>query len=107
MYIASPSAIIKYSPEGKFVDQFGGKAKSSAEFEPGKFISPLDLAIDGYGRIFIADFYNLQVFDASGKYLKNISSGYYGLAFDVQNNLYTTPVTKNNVAKLKIKKPAQ
>jgi hypothetical protein len=67
----------------------------------------MGIAIDGYGRIFVNDFFDLQVFDSSGKYLNDISGGYYGVAFDDQNNLYVTPVMENNVVKFKIQKPAQ
>jgi DNA-binding beta-propeller fold protein YncE/DNA-directed RNA polymerase subunit RPC12/RpoP len=107
IYVASRSAVIKYSPEGQFVDQFGGRSEDITTFEPGKFASPMGIAIDGYGRIFINDEFNLQVFDADGNYLRRISGGYYGIAFDQQNNLYTTPVTENRVMKFQIKKPAQ
>lgn len=107
MYVVSRSAVIKYSPEGQFMDQFGGSSEDITVFEAGKFFSPMGIAIDGYGRIFINDEFNLQVFDANGKYLHNISGGYYGIAFDQQNNMYTTPVTENRVVKFQIKKPAQ
>lgn len=107
IFVVSRSAVIKYSPDGQFVDQFGGRSKDITVFEPGKFASPMGIAIDGYGRIFINDEFNLQVFDSNGTYLHQISGGYYGVAFDQQNNLYTTPVTENKVAKFQIKKPAQ
>ncbi|MFN8383286.1 MAG: hypothetical protein U0V02_15180 [Anaerolineales bacterium] len=107
MYVVSRSAVIKYSPEGQFMDQFGGSSENITVFEAGKFVSPMGIAIDGYGRIFINDEFNLQVFDANGKYLHDISGGYYGIAFDQQNNLYTTPVTENRIVKFQIKKPAQ
>jgi hypothetical protein len=109
MYVASRSAVIKYSPEGQFVDQFGGKSKDITTFEPGKFDSPMGIAIDGYGRIFINDEFYLQVFDANGKYLHNILGGYFGIAFDQQSNLYTTTAIgdEDKVTKFQIKKPAQ
>lgn len=108
MYVASRSAVIKYSPEGQFVDQFGGRSKDITIFEPGKFASPMGIAIDGYGRIFINDEFYLQVFDANGKYLHNISGGYFGIAFDQQNNLYATTAIgdEDKVTKFQIKKPA-
>jgi hypothetical protein len=82
---ASPAVVLKYSRDGKYVDRFGGDAEDITKFEPGKFVSPLGIAIDGYGRIFVNDSYDLQVFDSSGKYLKDISGGYYGIAFDAEN----------------------
>ncbi len=107
MYVADDysDAIYKYSPGGKFVDQFGGKAPDAAQFTPGKFVSPMGIAVDGYGRIFVNDFFDLQVFDSTGKYVDNLSGGYYGIAFDGQNNLYATTVIKHNVVKFQIQKP--
>jgi len=108
IYIASdsPPVILKYSPDGKFVDQIGGEAKDHSQFEPGKFMSPLGVAIDGYGRIYVNDEFDLQILDSSGKYITDINGGYYGIAFDINNNLYTTPVTKSEVDKFQIQKPS-
>jgi len=102
----TPPVILKFSPRGKYINQFGGEAKDAGQFEPGKFVSPGGIAIDGYGRIFVDDFYNIQVFDSSGAYLNNISGGYYGIAFDGQNNLYATSVGDHNVVKFQVQKPA-
>ncbi len=101
---STAAAVFKYSPAGTFINQFGGEAGNAGQFEPGKFVSPLGIAVDGYGRIFVNDFYNLQVFDSTGKYLNDISGGYYGIAFDEQNNLYATSVLNHNVAKFQIQK---
>ena len=102
----TPPVILKFSPQGKYINQFGGEAKSAGQFEPGKFVSPEGIAIDGYGRIFVDDFYNIQVFDSTGVYLNNINGGYYGIAFDGQNNLYATSVNDHNVVKFQIQKPS-
>jgi tripartite motif-containing protein 71 len=108
MYLTNDDAyvVLKYSPAGKFVSQFGGESKNPGQFTPGKFISPLDIAVDGYGRIYVSDFFNVQVFDADGKYLNNVSGSYYGMAFDSQNNLYGTSTNEHNVVKFQIQKPA-
>ena len=101
----TPPVILKFSSKGKYINQFGGEAQNAGQFEPGKFVSPEGIAIDGYGRIFVDDFYNIQVFDSSGAYLNNISGGYYGIAFDSQNNLYATSID-HYVVKFQIQKPA-
>ena len=103
----TPPVILKFSAQGKYINQFGGEAKDAGQFEPGKFVSPEGIAIDGYGRIFVDDFYYIQVFDSSGVYLNNISGGYYGIAFDSQNNLYATTVADHNVVKFQVRKPAK
>lgn len=90
--------VLKYSPDGNYVDQFGGEAKDAATFTPGKFVSPESIAVDGYGRIYVADFGSIQVFDSSGTYLNDITANngaIFGMLFDDQNNLYT--VTNQSV----------
>ena len=60
--------VLKYSPQGAYVDQFGGQAEGASD-QPGKFTSPRALAIDAYGRIFVADFFDIKVFDEGGNYI--------------------------------------
>ncbi len=55
--------VLKFSPQGKFLNQFGGEAKSAAVSEPGKFSTPQAIAVDGYGRVYVADFSDIKVFD--------------------------------------------
>ncbi len=83
--------VLKYNPQGTYVDQFGGEAKGAPGTEPGKFTSPRAIAVDGYGRIYVSDFLDVQVFDADGSYLNRIpldKGVAFGLAVDDQNRLY-------------------
>lgn len=59
--------IQKFSPEGKFLMQWGGHGS-----EPGQFIRPQNLAVDAKDHIWVADACNhrIQVFDAGGKEAK-------------------------------------
>jgi sugar lactone lactonase YvrE len=108
MYITNDDAyaVFKYSPSGKFISQFGSESSDPSQFTGGKFISPLAIAVDGYGRIFVSDGDTIQVFDSSGKYLNNISGSFYGMTFDAQSNLYATSVSDTNVVKFKVQAPA-
>ena len=56
-----------FSPEGKWLRQWGGHG-----YEPGEFLRPRALAIDDDDRIYVADSTNnrIQVFDTSGKLLR-------------------------------------
>ncbi|AMV38090.1 NHL repeat-containing protein [Planctomyces sp. SH-PL62] len=56
-----------FSPEGKWLRQWGGHG-----YEPGEFLRPRALAIDEDDRIYVADSCNhrIQVFDVEGKLLK-------------------------------------
>ena len=104
-------AVFKYSPDGKFVNQFGGpvqlggSCKDCNTFQPGKFWSPNGIAVDGYGRIIVSDFDATQVFDSTGRYLNNLSGGFFGIALDEQGNLYATAINDHNVVKFQIQKP--
>jgi DNA-binding beta-propeller fold protein YncE len=56
-----------FSPEGKWLRQWGGHG-----YAPGEFLRPRALAIDDKDRLYVADSCNhrIQVFDTSGKLLK-------------------------------------
>jgi sugar lactone lactonase YvrE len=100
--------VLKYSPDGTYVDQFGGESKDAATFQPGKFVSPTAIAVDGYGRIYVADFGTIQVFDSSGSYVNSLDANQgavFGMIFDDQNNLYTL-TNQSVVTKCKIQAPA-
>jgi DNA-binding beta-propeller fold protein YncE len=59
--------IQKFSPEGKFIRQWGGHGS-----EPGQFIRPQKMAVDDRDHIWVTDSCNhrIQVFDTDGKLLK-------------------------------------
>jgi DNA-binding beta-propeller fold protein YncE len=56
-----------FSPEGVWLRQWGGHG-----YEPGEFLRPRALAIDGQDRLYVADSCNhrIQVFDTQGKLLR-------------------------------------
>jgi hypothetical protein len=58
--------IVKFSPDGKFIKEWGKKGSG-----PGEFNVPHRLAFDSSGRLFVADRANnrIQLFDQDGKYL--------------------------------------
>ncbi len=101
--------VLKFSPDGKFVNRFGGRAENPNSNEPGKLSTPNAIAVDGYGRVYVSDFWDIKVFDSDGAYLKkiSISNGVpFGLVFDGQNDLYTV-TSDRNVVKYVIQKPNQ
>jgi hypothetical protein len=59
--------IQKFTPEGKFILQWGGHGS-----EPGQFIRPQKMAVDKDDRIWVADACNhrIQVFNSEGRLLK-------------------------------------
>jgi DNA-binding beta-propeller fold protein YncE len=58
--------IVKFSKDGKFLKQWGSKGAG-----PGQFDNPHALAMDGKGRLFVADRRNsrIQIFDQDGNFL--------------------------------------
>jgi streptogramin lyase len=90
-------AVFKYSPDGRFLTRFGGDGD-----EPGLFRAPGAIAVDNQGRVYVADFKGVQVFDPNGRYLKVIAvkGAASGLAFTDKNELLVvarTAVWKFNV----------
>jgi sugar lactone lactonase YvrE/DNA-directed RNA polymerase subunit RPC12/RpoP len=101
--------VLKYTADGTYVDQFGGEARSGATDEPGKFVSPQAIAVDGYGRVYVSDFLAIQVFDADGTYLNRIPMDQgvaFGMGFDDQNRLYVV-TNQNHVLRYDVPPPSQ
>ncbi len=91
-------AVFKFTPQGKFVNQFGGKGE-----EPGQFRAPQAIAVDGKGRVFVSDIKGIQVFDGNGRYVRTFSSegGGSGMVFNDNNELFV--VGRTHVIKYALK----
>jgi DNA-binding beta-propeller fold protein YncE len=61
------SRVVKFSPEGRFVQTWGDRGTG-----PGQFNTPHSIAIDSKGLVYVSDRENnrIQIFDAAGKFLK-------------------------------------
>jgi hypothetical protein len=77
-------AVFKFSPDGRFQTRFGGDGD-----EPGLFRAPGAIAVDNQGRVYVADFKGVQVFDPNGRYLDliKVKGAASGLVFNDQNEL--------------------
>lgn len=95
----------KLAPDGTFILQWGGHGE-----KPGQFLRPQSLAIDGHGRIWVADACNhrVQVFDSNGELLflwgrEGTAPGElrypYDLALDPQGNVYVSEFGNHRVQK--------
>lgn len=82
-------AVFKFSPEGRFINRFGGG-------ESGKFSSPDAIAVDGQGRVYVADFGGVLVFDSEGGYLGTIDvrGVASGMVFNPRGELLVVARTK-------------
>jgi sugar lactone lactonase YvrE len=94
------NAVFKFTPEGKFVNKFGGSGD-----QPGQFRAPDAIAVDGRGRVYVSDINRVQVFDANGRYIDQFKAGGIasGMAFNDKNELFVA--SRSKVVKLVINKP--
>src|SRR5215211_111693 len=65
-YVADPGnhRIQKFGPDRGFLTAWGSEGT-----EPGQFDTPIDLVVDGQGRVYVLDANRVQVFDADGRFL--------------------------------------
>lgn len=86
--------VVKFSKEGTFIKWWGGKGSA-----PGQFDMPHSIALDGKGRVYVADRSNnrIQIFDADGKFLDQWTG--YGTPWGVSikdDRIYVVDGTANN-----------
>jgi peptidylamidoglycolate lyase len=69
------SRIIKFSPVGKYLFEWGKKGAGESEFN-----IPHSISLDSSGNVYVADRENnrIQVFDPAGKFIRQISHGSFG-----------------------------
>jgi DNA-binding beta-propeller fold protein YncE len=91
----SSGSVYKYTPDGILQARFGSNGD-----EPGQFRAPLDIAVDGQGRIYVSDVKGIQVFAGDGRYLDkfDIPGAPFGIEFNDQGELW---VVTNQPAALK------
>jgi DNA-binding beta-propeller fold protein YncE len=98
--------IQKFSPDGKFVLQWGGHGN-----EPGQFMRPQHLEVDADGLLWVADSCNhrIQVFDGQGKIVKMWGAEGsqlgqlrypYSLVLDGEGHVYICEFGNHRVQKL-------
>lgn len=85
-------SIFKFSSEGRFLNRFG-----SSGDRPGQFSFPSCICIDPKGRLWVADFRDLIIFDNDGLYLETIDSDYslYDMVMGENYQLYG--ITNDNM----------
>jgi peptidylamidoglycolate lyase len=74
------SRIVKFSPEGKFLFQWGTKGAG-----PGQFDVPHGIALDGRGQVYVADRGNsrVQIFNPRGAFVAEWKGEALGRPYDV------------------------
>jgi len=84
-------AVFRFDANGRYVSRFGSQGD-----EPGQFTAPGPIAVDDQGRVYVGDFQGVQVFDATGRYLRLVEvNGYpHGLTIDPQGDLWVAAGTQ-------------
>lgn len=84
-------AVFKFSPDGRFLTQFGGDGD-----EAGQFRAPYAIAVDNQGRVYVSDFKGVQVFDTNGRYLKliKVKGAPSGMIFNDRNEMFVVARTQ-------------
>jgi predicted Ser/Thr protein kinase len=84
------SAVLKFGPDGKFLDMFGSGGEG-----PGTLDSPTAIAVDGQGRIYVSELVGpIKIFDSGGQYLDSINIQALGMRFNDQGNLFVAARTR-------------
>jgi streptogramin lyase/ribosomal protein S27E len=86
------NAVFKFGRDGKYINKFG-----SAGDKAGQLQAPVAIAIDGKGRVFVADMKGIQMFDSDGRYLnvfKPDNGHASGMIFNDKGELYVVDRTK-------------
>ena len=79
---AGDPRVLKFDKTGRFIKSWGGKGK-----EPGKFEVAHGIAIDAKGLLWVTDRENqrIQIFDADGKFIKELKYAGLPCALDIGN----------------------
>jgi sugar lactone lactonase YvrE/DNA-directed RNA polymerase subunit RPC12/RpoP len=98
--LSGHETIFKFSPEGRFINQFGGGGG-----EAGQFRAAQAIAVDGQGRIYVSDIKGIQVFDPNGRYLDTFKvegNVAFGMVFNDRNELFVA--ARNQIIKYTLNK---
>jgi hypothetical protein len=88
--------VYKFAPDGRFVTRFGGEGR-----EPGQLSTPYSIAVDGQGRVYVADTgRGIQVFDANGRHVGAIGDGVVmGLAINDAGEIFASHRNDSKIVK--------
>jgi sugar lactone lactonase YvrE len=84
-------AIYKFSPEGKYINNFASHGNG-----PGQFSQASSIAIDSHGQIYLADSDRVHIYAADGHYVRSfgLDQSTEVLLFDDQDDLITLDRTR-------------
>jgi len=88
-----------FAESGKFTDLFGSGGDG-----PGTLDSPMAIAVDGQGRVYVSELVGpIKIFDSGGQYLDSIDVQAFGMRFDDNSDLYVA--SRTGVIKFELNLP--
>jgi hypothetical protein len=93
----SEESVFKFAANGKYISRFGGEGD-----QPGQLKSPEGIAVDGEGRVYVADIgRGIQVFDAGGRYLDSFAKGevIFELVINDRNEIFASQRNRHKIVK--------
>lgn len=83
------NAVLKFGPDGKFIDLFGqGDGPSALE-------SPMAIAVDGQGRVYVSELVGpVKIYDSGGQYIDSINVSGLGMRFNDAGEMFVASRTK-------------
>ena len=85
VFLLDSSSLYKYSPEGKYLDRFGGKGEGAGQVD-----GAYSMAMDGQGRIYVGGSRDVYVFSVDGAYLTSfpVENTAYAIAIDHEGDIW-------------------
>ena len=81
IYAFELEAILKFSPEGRFLNRVGSRGS-----EPGEWSAPQNIAVDRNGRLYIGEWKGIHVYDGNARFLDTIPTGDYVMDLAISDN---------------------
>ena len=106
MWVGDESTLRRDSPTPRAISLL---SSSICDFRIDCTPSPRALAVDSHGRIFVADFFDIKVFDEGGNYVTSIglNDGVpFGIVTDNQDHVYVV-TSQNHVIRYDVNRPAE
>jgi hypothetical protein len=81
IYAFENEAILKFSPEGRFLNRVGGRGTGLGEWS-----APRNIGVDGHGRLYVAEWQGIHVYDNNGRFLETISTDGFVIDLAISDN---------------------
>lgn len=81
IYAFEQDAILKFAPDGRFLNRVGGRGSG-----PGEWSAPQNIGVDGNGRLYVGEWRGIHVYEGNGRFLDTISTDAYAMDLALSDN---------------------